>query len=226
MLSVRWFCLASAFLASGLVVVARADTVRVAGQDLSLPPPTGHCFLDRTKPFDAFVMDAVEQPQRDQVKILLHFVPCDEIDAWRNGTGEATLYGDIGAIKIQGLVRPVPFSRSEYLTQVAKEMPKVDVDAVEAQFNAKSEDIKVAATDFVAVLAQDGNAVYTGVLGGATLAANSDVQSKKKASVVAMTLLRSIPFTIDMTVDATPGALDGVLEELKPYVNELVRLNP
>ncbi|HWA45377.1 MAG TPA: hypothetical protein VHA10_19300 [Hypericibacter adhaerens] len=218
------FCWILAFGAALFTAsLAEAEQVQVGGRFLSIEPPQGYCALDRTKPQDARVMQAVENAQADRNRVLMHFVPCNEIEAWR--AGRLTSYSVYGNVAVQlenGQPRVAGMSRGDFINAMQSQMPKLDTKEVESEINARLQGMKLSDTQLLGVVDKDRNGLYIAL----AMTASAGGQDMAKAGVTSFTLLGPFVVNTNMATAAAPGAYDKLLAIQKPYLAKLVSQNP
>jgi len=181
--------------------------------------------MDRGNPMDAEVMDAVERPQQQWNEVLRHFASCEELTAWHDGRGNVERYGSVSAVKVGGTLQPIAMLRTQYLEAVEHELPKMDAADIQEELNSHLEDIEIKQVQIVGVLDRDEYGLYAAILGAAAPRGAGNTSPKPYAAIVAYTMLRSLPISVNLAMDAEPGAFDHLLAELKPYVRRLVITN-
>lgn len=203
-----------------------AEDVTAGGKTLSLQPPAGFCVYDRSNAFDAAAMQRAEDAQAGKNRIVLQFGRCDEFAQWRSG---AIPFGEFGRIMLPlnypGAPQPLPLSRQKYLDIMAPKVPKLDpadLKRIEDQPSSKISDAQASGPQLLGLLDQDHNALYVGFLGVL------EVGGKKYplAGVGAVTMLGSIPASVNLYRPMEKGAFDKLIAAQKAYVAELIRKNP
>lgn len=205
--------------------LAAAD-VSVGGKTLSILPPDGSCAYDRSNEFDAAVMKRVEDAQAGMNQVVLQFGLCDEFPRWRMG---GILFSRFGQIMLPldypGAPQPLPLSRQKYLDIMAPQIPQLkpdDVKKIESQLNNKMNDARITGAQLLGVLDRDDNALYVGFVGALTVAG----KQFPIAGVGAVTMLGSVPATLNLYSPIGEGAFDKLIDAQKVYIAEMIRLNP
>ncbi len=203
-----------------------AEEVAAGGKTLSLQPPAGSCVYDRGDAFDAAAMQRAEVAQAGKNRIVLQFGRCDEFPQWRTGTIAFSEFGRIMLpLNYPGAPQPLPLSRQKYLDIMAPKVPMLDsadVKRIEDQPSGKISDAQTLGPQLLGLLDQDHNALYVGFLGVL------EVGGKKYplAGVGAVTMLGSIPASVNLYRPMGKGAFDKLIDAQKAYVAELIRKNP
>lgn len=204
----------------------RANDVPVGGKTLSIAPPEGFCEYDRSNDFDAAVMKRVEDAQTGMNRVALQFGRCDEFKRWRAGGVTFSQFGQIMlSLDYPGAPQPVPMSRQDYLDRVAPQIPQLnagDVQRIEDQLNGKINDAQIAGSQLLGILDRDKNALYVGFLGVLEV----DGKQFPLAGIGAVTMLGSVPTTVNLYRPVGEGAFDKLIDVQKTYVADLIRRNP
>ncbi|MGH6880727.1 hypothetical protein [Hypericibacter sp.] len=203
-----------------------AEDVTVGGKALSLEPPAGSCTYDRGNVFDAAAMQRAEDAQAGKNQVVLQFGRCDEFPQWRTGAAAFSEFGRIMLpLNYPGAPQPLPLSRQKYLDIMAPKVPKldpVDVERIEDQPSSKITNSQASGPQLLGLLDQDQNGLYVGFLGVL------EVGGKKYplAGVGAVTMLGSVPASVNLYRPMGKGAFDKLIDAQKAYVAELIRKNP
>lgn len=207
------------FLVSG----GYAEEIQVGSKTLSIVPPEGYCVLDHNNPADAFVMDTVQKAQAGHGLVLMHFVLCTEFDDWH--AGRAPGYSHYGNTSVQlqdGTPHTFRISLPEFIAEMQKHMPEIDMAEIEREVNGKVEGIELSGSQVLGVIGKDSNALYVGLASAVEVGG----QRTLLAGVTSFTLLGSFIANTNLTAPAEPGAHERLLVTQKAYLAELVRLNP
>jgi hypothetical protein len=157
---------------------------------------------------------------------VLQFGRCDEFPQWRTGTVAFSEFGRIMLpLNYPGAPQPLPLSRQKYLDIMAPKVPKLDpadVKRIEDQASSKATQTLASGSQLLGLLDQDHNALYVGFLG------MLEVDGKKYplAGVGAVTMLGSVPASVNLYRPMGQGAFDKLIDAQKAYVAELIRRNP
>jgi hypothetical protein len=221
----RALILATATLLA-LSAAASADEVNVAGRSVSLVPPEGACAYDRNNEFDAAVMKRVEDAQEGLNKVVLQFGRCEEFPRWRMGGIPFSQFGQIMLpLSYPGAPQPLPLWRREYLNLMASQIPQLndaDIQRIEVELNGKVEDAQIKGSQLLGILDRDENALYVDFLGVLEI----DGKSFPQTGIGAVTMLGSIPVSVNLYSPVGEGAFDKLIDAQKVYVAELIRRNP
>jgi len=203
-----------------------AEDVAVGGKTLSLQPPAGFCVYDPGNAFDAAAMQRAEDAQAGKNRIVLQFGRCDEFAQWRSGAVPFSEFGRIMLpLNYPGAPQPLPLSRQKYLDIMAPKVAKLDpadVERIEDQASRKTTETQASSPQLLGLLDQDHDALYVGFLGVI------EVGGKKYslAGVGAVTMLGSVPASVNLYRPMGKGAFDKLIAAQKAYVAALIHSNP
>lgn len=100
---------------------AHGDEVNIAGRTLRLLPPPGYCIVGKTSKQERALLRQESTLNADKVQMLQLSVECGELEELRNGSRDyINRWAKVGALKANGRVEHVPFTRSEFSSMLAK----------------------------------------------------------------------------------------------------------
>jgi hypothetical protein len=218
--------LVGAAIATG-AVAARAETVELAGRQLSLVAPDNYCLLDPAHPVDAQVIEQVTISQAGLNHVAMQFADCGELDELRNG--RRTALGHFGAIMmplVAGAVQPATgLQRAQLIAGIKSTLPAIgpaETQKIVDMLNARIPGEPIKGFRILGPVFEDGNGLYIAMI-GATRLNNQDIAI---AGMWGATLLRSVVTNVYLYQPAGQGAFDTLLMRIRPLVAELVRRNP
>jgi hypothetical protein len=202
-----WF---SMFMLAALPVAARAEVLQLDKLSVDLALPKDYCKLSRADPNDKLRYNQQDQANGGQNVLLMLAVPCNELTASRAGKlwQHWAIWLQIGSKPVD---IPLSMSHTEAFTQIAKEIPAVDLKTVSNEINGRTKgiDIKLSSNGSVG---QDGNGLYAVMVGDAS----SATVKRTVANVYAFTVLSGRIFTFNLYQDyENSKTLDTLLASVK-----------
>jgi hypothetical protein len=205
-----------------LATTASADDISVGGRTLSIMPPEGYCALDRSNPADARVMDTVEKAQAGRNQVLMHFVPCTELEDWHAGRiAVYSVYGNVAVQLNNGTPTATRMSRTDFIDGMQAHMPTLDMKDIESEVNSKIEGMQLSGSQMLGVIDKDSNALYVAL----AMEVSANGENLAKSAVTTFTLLGPFVANTNMATAAMPGAYDRLLAIQKTYLANLVQQN-
>ena len=206
-----------------LVSVGHAEQFQVAGKTLSLTPPEGYCLLDRSRKEDDGLTALLERSQAGVNQVLLNFALCTELEDWHAGKiPNLRHFGNVMVPVENGSTYALSVPRQSYVAALAGQVASVDFAAITQEVNRKLEIGQVTDNQFLGALHQDDSAIYIGIL--TTL--DSGGQKLPQAGIAALTLLNSVPASLNMQWPAEEDVLKGLLAAQQKYASALIQANP
>lgn len=150
---------------------AESTSVKLGDVQLSLEPPSGHCFLDAGQPSDARLIGLLQSIFRAELRMLAGFADCAQLKSWR--TGGRKVLDDFGQylVPVQVLAETYQGSPEPMVQEVCKTMREqgqsllvANQDDVKKRIKDAMEGAAMNEMTFVGVLAEDSHACYFGSL--------------------------------------------------------------
>jgi len=221
--------LATLLAASIGASAARSETLMLGGRTVIVEPPSSYCALDPARPAEADLIAFNEKMQRPRNHVVMQLASCDELADFRAGKRESfDRYGQIFTAASDDAVKSVVgYSRAEFLTEAARELPKLDsgplIDEVTNKLR-QTAGSDVSGIRFLGVLKQDGSGIYFGVAIGDTPLANQPVASTM--GVVGLTLVNQVSVSLGLyQINVGPEAMPGLLATVQQTLATLVQAN-
>lgn len=205
------------------VSAASAEQFQIAGKTLSLTPPEGYCPLDRSRKDDDGLTTLLERSQAGVNQVLLNFALCTELEDWHAGKIQNMRhFGNVMVPVENGSTYALSVPRQSYVAALVGQVASVDFAAITKEVNQKLEIGQITDNQFLGALHQDDSAIYIGIL--TTL----DTGGKKlpQAGIAALTLLNSVPASINLQWPAEEDVLKGLLAAQQQYTAALIQANP
>src|ERR1700680_3718568 len=113
---------------AAIASAARSETLTLGGRTVIVEPPSSYCALDPARPAEADLIALNEKMQQPRNHVVMQLANCDELADFRAGKRESfDRYGQVFTAASDDAVKSVVgYSRAEFLTEAARELPKLD----------------------------------------------------------------------------------------------------
>jgi hypothetical protein len=206
---------------------AVAVQTTIGGVAVTLPPPGGFCELSEINPSDKrMVTTLTGLLEKSGNKLLSMSADCGQLADWR--TGKRKLLDDYAQYQtaIASMNQPPSETVEETCTTLRAEGNKIlanQMPDIKARVESTLKEIKMNATTFIGVLAEDSGACYAGLIQKIHTEAGTD---KTQITAFAITIIkdRSI-FVYRFAVYQNADTVNVVLAKLKNDVAALLAVN-
>jgi hypothetical protein len=203
--------------------VLAAVTLDVLGQQITFTSPRDYCTLGNSDR-EVELMAASKRAMGEETRLLYVAALCTELSEYKKGHRELLDHWlQIQLIGTKGKFQRIEMAREVFLSSISKSSPRVDIAEINRRVNASFENPTNSVSKVVIEpLGRDGNAVYFSI----QLNVNTDYTSRPVKGIIGMTLLNSLPLSINVyeSFDSTKNysQLQFVQQEL---LNSLLNEN-
>jgi hypothetical protein len=219
-------------LAGAAIPPVLAKDATVGATSLTLPPPSGACELDATKPSDARMLKAVEGmlgPTGN--RLLAMSVDCTELADWRAGTRKLLDHIAQYQTLIAWQDGPLPGTPEATIKEACDQMraqgDKLVTD-MEPDVKARAEQVlktvKINEMKFLGVVGEDPNVCYAAMLQKFGTEVGTD---KTQATVFATTIVKGKLVYFYLFAPYVSGdTVTDLLAQQRAHVQQLQTANP
>jgi len=223
--------LLASVLAGWAGMPARAETFTFVGRTVIVDAPPGFCALDRERATEAALIDFNAKLQEPRNRLIMQLADCGELAEFRAGSRTSfDRYGQVLVPLTGGEIKRMDgYTRSQLLSEAAKEFPKLDstrlIDEVGKKLRESVPNADVAGGRFLGLLKQDDAAIYLGFAFG-NLTIDRQMVATSALGVTGVTEVNEVPISLGLyRVNTGAEAVPDLLAAVQAGIASLVAAN-
>ncbi len=207
-----------------------AGEAMIGTVSINLPPPPGFCDMADTDPDKSLVKNLTDLSATQGVKLLKMSADCQQLAAWRTGTGKLLddflQYQTPAALIDTQVSGPPEETTKRSCAELRAQGEKALADrlpGMKANVENIIKEVKLNETTFAGVLAEEPNACYAALISKIRTALGTD---KTQVTLIALTIIKGKNVYMYRTaVNLTPDTINAVLAKSKIDLAALLAAN-